>query len=119
MSNYTVTSRDFYASGTVETHTMDLTEYHVDMAWCRKRGENVRHWDGEDRNGKPLHVAWVTEPHFGRSTLYAYEVQESTPEGPAHADYPHEPGRLYDCPACEAECHCVMEEEPCVYCASL
>ena len=34
-----------------------------------------------------------------------------------HVDYPHEPGRLYDCPACEAECHCVAEEEPCVYCA--
>jgi hypothetical protein len=23
-----------------------------------------------------------------------------------HVDYPHEPGRLYDCPACEARCHC-------------
>lgn len=23
-----------------------------------------------------------------------------------HADYPHEPGRLYDCPACEAQCFC-------------
>lgn len=23
-----------------------------------------------------------------------------------HVNYPHEPGRLYDCPACEARCHC-------------
>ena len=23
-----------------------------------------------------------------------------------HVDYPHEPGRLHDCPACEAQCHC-------------
>lgn len=23
-----------------------------------------------------------------------------------HVDYPHEPGRLIDCPACEARCHC-------------
>lgn len=23
-----------------------------------------------------------------------------------HADYPHEPGTLYDCPACEAVCFC-------------
>lgn len=23
-----------------------------------------------------------------------------------HVNYPHEPGRLYDCPACEATCHC-------------
>jgi hypothetical protein len=34
-----------------------------------------------------------------------------------HIDYPHESGRLYDCPACEAQCHCVAEEEPCVHCA--
>jgi hypothetical protein len=34
-----------------------------------------------------------------------------------HIDYPHEIGRLYDCPACEAQCHCVAEEEPCVHCA--
>lgn len=24
----------------------------------------------------------------------------------AHVNYPHEPGRLYDCPACEARCWC-------------
>lgn len=23
------------------------------------------------------------------------------PDGPQHADYPHEPGTLYDCPACD------------------
>jgi hypothetical protein len=27
-------------------------------------------------------------------------------EEPTHADYPHEPGALYDCPACEAACFC-------------
>lgn len=27
------------------------------------------------------------------------------PEG-EHVAYPHEPGRLYDCPACETSCHC-------------
>lgn len=26
-----------------------------------------------------------------------------------HVNYPHEPGRLYDCPACEARCHCGPE----------
>jgi hypothetical protein len=35
-----------------------------------------------------------------------------------HSTYPHEPGRLYDCPACEAECHCTPGTTPCVYCAS-
>lgn len=34
-----------------------------------------------------------------------------------HADYPHEPGRLYDCEACEAECFCRPGETSCVHCA--
>jgi hypothetical protein len=34
---------------------------------------------------------------------------------PQHADYPHEPGRLYDCPACEARCHCTPGYTQCVY----
>jgi hypothetical protein len=38
-----------------------------------------------------------------------------------HASYPHEPGRLYDCPACEAECWCSGRpgETECIFCASL
>ena len=32
-----------------------------------------------------------------------------------HADYPHVPGRLYDCPACEARCHCTPGDAECVY----
>lgn len=32
-----------------------------------------------------------------------------------HADYPHEPGRLYDCPACESgPCACTDDDAPCV-----
>jgi hypothetical protein len=38
-----------------------------------------------------------------------------SPEGPEHADYPHEPGRLYGCPACEAACHCTPGDAECVY----
>lgn len=36
-----------------------------------------------------------------------------------HVDYPHEPGRLYDCAACESECYCTADhdaETDCVYC---
>jgi len=33
----------------------------------------------------------------------------------AHADYPHEPGRLYDCPACEDHCHCTPGYTQCVF----
>jgi hypothetical protein len=36
-----------------------------------------------------------------------------------HADYPHFPGSLFDCEACEAECFCVPGETECVYCALL
>ena len=32
-----------------------------------------------------------------------------------HVDYPHFPGTLYDCPACEARCHCT-DATPCVHC---
>lgn len=32
-----------------------------------------------------------------------------------HVNYPHEPGRLYDCPACEAQCHCTYGDEECVF----
>jgi hypothetical protein len=36
-----------------------------------------------------------------------------------HVDYPHEAGRLHDCPACEAHCHCYGQNPasvtPCVF----
>lgn len=33
-----------------------------------------------------------------------------------HIDYPHHPGTLYDCPACERECYCAPGLD-CVHCA--
>ena len=39
-----------------------------------------------------------------------------------HADYPHHPGTLYDCPACESECFCHRTggfDVKCVFCVSL
>lgn len=35
--------------------------------------------------------------------------------GVMHVDYPHTPGRLHDCPACEARCHCTLYSTACVY----
>lgn len=32
-----------------------------------------------------------------------------------HVDYPHNPGRLYDCDACEARCHCTPNTTVCVF----
>lgn len=41
------------------------------------------------------------------------------PCGHVHSGYPHEPGRLHDCWACELECHCTNDpgHTQCVYCA--
>lgn len=39
-----------------------------------------------------------------------------------HADYPHTPGTLYDCPACESQCFCTekgIDYTPCVYCEGI
>jgi len=32
-----------------------------------------------------------------------------------HVDYPHHPGHLIDCPACEAKCHCTPDTTECVW----
>jgi len=35
--------------------------------------------------------------------------------GIEHAQYPHEPGYLHDCPACESSCHCAEGNSECVW----
>lgn len=35
---------------------------------------------------------------------------------PQHADYPHNPGALYDCPACQSQCFC-DDMGLCLHCA--
>jgi hypothetical protein len=35
--------------------------------------------------------------------------------GSRHADYPHSAGALYDCAACEAQCHCTPDSAECVF----
>lgn len=34
---------------------------------------------------------------------------------PVHVDYPHEPGYLIDCPACEDGCYCSPGAAECVF----
>lgn len=34
---------------------------------------------------------------------------------PEHNAYPHEPGMLYDCAACESACHCTIGHSECIY----
>lgn len=33
-----------------------------------------------------------------------------------HADYPHEPGTLYSCQACEENCYCDQLTVQCIAC---
>lgn len=33
-----------------------------------------------------------------------------------HADYPHTPGSLWDCAACEENCYCRPGQTMCVHC---
>lgn len=47
-------------------------------------------------------------------------------DAPEHTEYPHQPGTLYDCPGCEAQCHCDhiraqwdASYTQCVFCALL
>lgn len=42
--------------------------------------------------------------------------ETAEPQPVEHVDYPHTPGTLYDCPACEAECFCT-DGFQCVHCA--
>lgn len=58
--------------------------------------------------------------------MYQADLHEDQEERVDHADYPHEPGTLYDCEACESRCHCdhlKAQYDPgytqCVFCAML
>lgn len=68
----------------------------------------------EDECSPTVYVQWD-----GASDSDVHGVQDIAPDMSEHTDYPHEPGRLYDCPACESQCYCgdVPGAAPCVHCA--
>ena len=84
--------------GTVRRHPGQLApeDEHGPGTWCRT---------DFDYYGVGVHVYTV---------IHKTETG-SGDEQPVHADYPHEPGRLYGCPACEAACHCTPGDAECVY----
>lgn len=72
---------------------------------------------GDAIESQPGSVWGDTPGYDGNHDLgLAYSVQEL-----AHATYPHEPGRLHDCAACEAYCWCVDSShmELCVHCGGV
>lgn len=85
--------------------------------------------DGDDQCLEEIE-GYIDHPEtgtvYGRTPGYdgehdlglVYAVSEA---GIVHADYPHVPGQLYDCEACEAHCFCAGAPggTRCVFCALL
>ena len=57
---------------------------------------------------------WI-ESHFDWHGILVEMYSMTVLDEPEHVDYPHEPGRLYGCPACEFRCHCTPGNAECVY----
>lgn len=78
-----------------------LSEWADDLAEAVREG-----WASDAVRSFVLEVgsAWrVDWPHAARSVL------------PEHASYPHVPGYLFDCEACEASCHCTPGHTVCAF----
>lgn len=82
----------------------------------------------DHRDGDP-HEDWPTAPDGTGRIIGGTPGHEGSPYDLgevysvtvwAHADYPHEPGALYDCGPCEYTCHCDPDPdsvtETCVHC---
>jgi len=61
------------------------------------------------------HQAQLAKARQVLSQAQARTVRPHSAAAKQHADYPHLPGTLYDCPACEARCHCTPGATQCVY----
>ena len=65
-------------------------------------------WEIVDSIGGVYGTEWAE-----RVALEQYGSELET--AAAHVNYPHWPGRLYDCPACESSCHCAAGFAECVF----
>ena len=90
--------------------------------WALRFGGVLISEPRQDDNG-PQTYCHTSFSYYGVAVT-AYAVIPAEPArnpGPGgedpvpHADYPHLPGRLHDCPACEARCHCTPGDAECVY----
>ena len=91
---------------------MDITR------WALRFGSVLVSRPGEGVDGPETWCRTDFDYYGVEVTAYAHIPVTKTgnpDEQPAHADYPHEPGRLYGCPACEAACHCTPGDAECVY----
>lgn len=62
------------------------------------------------------HLKKVANGYTGHaySGVFSYTDTDKRPTM-EHADYPHQPGTLYDCPACETYCYCEYDNGVCVF----
>ena len=91
--NYVARARARYGSTVVAFHPEGYAVYTDEAAWFA--GGEATHQDST----RPLDTVTAVLPWL--------TVQ--------HANYPHEAGTLYDCPACEAACHCDPDSSECIY----
>lgn len=52
---------------------VQYSAYRRDLAYAAEMALNAHEWSGEDRDGRPMTIAWVESPN-GR-VLAAYEIQ--------------------------------------------
>lgn len=84
--------------------------------------------DGYRLRGQVVVAEWLGLAfHTNYQIITPYNGSHNVPEpevGPQyddavktipHVDYPHWPGYVYDCPACERECHCMKGHAECVF----
>jgi hypothetical protein len=86
------------------------------IAWAAAFGVAFRSEPHEGEDGPKTYI-WA-DFTFRNVAVRAYTfIPREGPADPApqHVDYPHEPGYLHDCPACQARCHCTPDNAPCVY----
>ena len=89
---------------------------HVSVA-DREHIENLHdaiHHVGEAWESGDLAAA-VTAATFLLPDDYEHPADDEDDDAPEHVDYPHHPGRLFDCPACEARCYCTPGDAECIY----
>jgi hypothetical protein len=93
-----------------------LASYAAITQWAIRFGGTVQ---ARTKQGDDGPERWVdTEFTWDEMHVRAFAhipLPDPDPEAVQHAEYPHEPGRLYGCPACESRCHCTPGDAECVY----
>lgn len=70
-------------------------------------------WQAELYRQLPGSGAWpISVSHDGYQRFYVWQCDCAEWE---HSDYPHHPGYLVGCTACESRCHCDGEAAQCVF----